>query len=163
MELWIILIIVAQFLNALVVVVDKYIVTTPELPRPSVYAFYVALLSAAASVIMLPISFTSLGDTFGDVLRPHSFEIGLKIFGFSILAGLCYVFGIILLFNALKRADASDVVPVVGASSALVTFFVGMFVFDFRQRNILSLRMPAEPWLQYSSDRDNNSQQNFHR
>jgi len=130
MELWIILVIIAQLLNALVVVIDKYIVTTPELPQPPVYAFYVALLSALTLLVILPLSFTPLSESFGGVEWPYSFEIGLRIFGHSLVAGLLYVAGIIMLFNALKRADASDVIPVVGSASAVVSFFMGTFFFN---------------------------------
>lgn len=115
MASWILLVVAAQFLYAIAVIIDKYVVTTPTLPRPAVYAFYVSLLSLVGLVVV----------PFGDVTLPSS-ENAL----YALLSGATYIFGILLLFSSLSRAEASDVIPVVGAASAVVTFFMQLYFFE---------------------------------
>ncbi len=115
MDFWILLVVAAQFLSAAVVLVDKFLVTHPTLPRPAVYAFYIAGLSIVA-VVVLP---------FGVVSIPT-----VAIGGYSLLAGFTYVIAILIFYSALQRADASDVVPVVGAAAAVTTFLFRFYVTD---------------------------------
>jgi len=115
MELWIFLVVAAQFLYAIAILIDKYLVSTPELPRPVVYAFYVAMLSLVALVVL----------PFGAVSIPSG-----GVFVYAVVSGVLYVLGILSLFTSLKRAEASDVVPIVGVASSLVAFIVQFFFFD---------------------------------
>jgi len=124
MSVWIILVVIAQFLNAIVAVVDKYIVTSKTVPRPIVYAFYITLLSAFSGVIFL---FSDIPVPLEGVSIP-SFEnveaLTATIALVSLLAGMAFFFALVGLFSALKRAAASDVIPVVGACSAVVVFLL---------------------------------------
>ena len=115
MEWWILLVVVAQFLFAIVTLIDKYLVSHPTLPRPAVYAFYVSLLS---SVALLVLPFVSI-----EVPDPY-------VAGFALLSGVAYVISILLLYSALQRADASDVVPVVGVAAAITTFVLRFYFID---------------------------------
>lgn len=100
----------AQALNACIVLIDKYIVTSTKVSRPSVYAFYVSIISGIV-VILLP---------FGKVHIPSAFILIL-----SFLIGITFVASILLLYSALKIASATDVVPWLAAVSTVTTFTLG--------------------------------------
>ncbi|MEX2053296.1 MAG: DMT family transporter [Candidatus Paceibacterota bacterium] len=106
-EYWIFLVLLAQFMNAVVVLVDRHLVRSPAIDKPIVYAFYVSVLSGVV-ILLLP---------FGVVLSPT-----IQVIQLSLLAGVSYTIFILLLYKSLKISDASDVAPVVGAVGALATF-----------------------------------------
>lgn len=120
---WIILAVGAQFILAVVSLVDKYIVTgAKETPRPFAYAYVTCLMSGASIVIYafsgLPIPLE--GVHFPDI-RNITFPT-LTVVAFSFLAAYTFFYALLSLFSALRDADTSDVIPVVGAVSALCTF-----------------------------------------
>lgn len=127
MELWIGLVIIAQLLYAITVVIDKYIVTNPEMPRPAVYAFYTSMLSIVA-VAVLPFGFFNFSSSIGSVEIPNTLHDTYVIFGYSLISGITYILGILLLFSALRRAEASDVIPIIGSTSALTIFLLTTFI-----------------------------------
>ena len=100
---WILVAVAAYFLNAVTPLIDKFLLGD-HIPNPTVYAFYVGLLSIVA-VIMAP---------FG-LIWP-----GTAQFLFSLVSGALFLFGLYVFFIALKRQEASRVVPVVGAFVPLV-------------------------------------------
>lgn len=124
MPVWILLVVGAQFINALVALIDKYIVSSPDLPRPFAYAFYISILSAFSVVVFLfedisvPLDGVAI-PSFANVTTPDNLVLGI-----SFLAGIALFGALVSLFSALRRADASDVVPVVGASSAITAFLL---------------------------------------
>ena len=126
MTLWIVLAVLAQFVNAIVALVDKYIVTDEKiLPRPFVYAFYVSVLSASA-IIVYVFSFVPSpipGLAFPDVRNIQAPT--LEVLGLSLLTAYTFFFALVSMFTALRKADASDVVPVIGAVSAIGSFGLG--------------------------------------
>lgn len=109
---WIYLVIIAQFISAIVVLVDKYLISSKSVGRPAVYAFYVGLLSGVV-IIILP---------FG-VLAPTS-----KIILTSLAIAFAYILSIFFLYSSLETADASDVAPVMGAVSALATLVFSFLI-----------------------------------
>lgn len=126
---WILLATAAQFLNALVALIDKRIVTDDKiLPRPFVYAFYTCLISGIWVIIyvisLLPFDFIDALHlpTFSHVLRPT-----LGVVALSFLAAYTFFTALVSMFTAFRTANASDVVPVVGATSAIVSFGLGYF------------------------------------
>lgn len=131
MHTWILLAVVAQFFNAFVAILDKYIVTHKRLlPEPFVYAFYTCVLSGAAIVIY---TFGALpspleGVSFPDIRNVH-FPT-LEVLGLSILSAYTFFYALVSMFKALQQADASDVVPVVGAVTAVVSFALAFFFLD---------------------------------
>lgn len=134
MYIWIGFIVVAQFLNAIVALVDKYIVTKPGLPKPVVYAFYVNILSAASLVVLL------LGDLLAPVLPSYeSFSIpklseltvpSVWMVIISVISGFVVLQALIALFKAFRQADASDVVPMVSAFTAITSYVLSHIFFD---------------------------------
>jgi len=124
MESWILIAVAAQVIAAVVALADKYIVSSDAaMPRPLVYAFYTCLLSGVWIIVfllgMLPLEFlTTLGiPSFRSVLTPTLYVAAL-----SVLAAYTFFIALVSLYTALRDADASDVVPVVGAISAVASF-----------------------------------------
>ncbi len=105
----------AQVLNACIVLIDKYIVTSTNISRPSAYAFYVGIISGVV-IILIP---------FGVIHTPSMFVIG-----FSLLIGFTFIASIILLYSALKIASATDVVPWLAAVSTVTTFLAGFVILE---------------------------------
>lgn len=128
---WIILAVIAQFLNAFVSIVDKRIISDDKiLPRPFVYAFYTCLVSGVWIIFyfisLLPLPFDGLHlPSFENVIRPS-----LEVVALSFLAAYTFFTALVSMFTALREGDASDVVPVVGATSAIATFGLGYFFLD---------------------------------
>ena len=128
MSLAIILVVIAQFLNAVVALVDKCVVSTRRVPQPSYYAFLISLLSALSIFVFLlgPIPLPVEGVTIPSFTNLEFPTLVVSMV--SLLAGAAFFFALWTLFSALRVADASDVVPVVGAVSALAAFPLGHFL-----------------------------------
>jgi drug/metabolite transporter (DMT)-like permease len=114
----IVFVFIGQFLNAVIVLIDKHIVTSTVVSRPSTYAFYVGLFSGFV-LLILP---------FGLVGTPDAFI--LKI---SLIIGFTFITSIFFLFSALKFANATDVVSWLAAISTIATFTLS---FLFLQENL---------------------------
>jgi drug/metabolite transporter (DMT)-like permease len=119
---WILLATAGQFLNALVAILDKYIVTDENiLPRPFVYAFYSCLITGFWVVIYLLGFIPGLSDlgapTFKNVQSPT-----IQVVGMSFLAAYTFFMALVSMYDGLKKADASDVMPVIGAVAAVSSF-----------------------------------------
>ena len=106
--------ILAQFINAVVALIDKHLITSrKEIADPTAYAFYVGLLSGVV-IIVAP---------FG-IKMPPSFSY----FGLSLASSVAFIFSILFMYKALKVSDASDVAPAIGALSALSSFIFGWLI-----------------------------------
>lgn len=121
---WLLLATAGQFINALVAILDKYIVSDEHaLPRPFVYAFYSCLITGFWVVIyaagLLP-GMADLGvPQFANVQSPT-----IQVVGMSFLAAYTFFMALVSMYDALKHADASDVMPVIGAVSAMSAFIM---------------------------------------
>jgi len=128
---WIILAVGAQFLNAIVALIDKHIVSDEKtFPKPFVYAFYTCLISGAWIGVyfigFLPFISEKLQvPSLTNVVRPT-----LEVVALSFLAAYTFFTALTAMFTALREHDASDVVPVIGAISALASFGLGYFFLD---------------------------------
>jgi drug/metabolite transporter (DMT)-like permease len=100
--IWLLLVIIAQLLYALVFIIDKYILSRP-LPHPIVYAFYVGILSI---VIWVLIPFGFYFPSFREVIL-------------LLLAGATQVAGWLFFYKALNRGEVSRVLPFVGGFIAV--------------------------------------------
>lgn len=115
MASWLYLAIGAQFLFALSTLIDKHIVArATHIGRPIVYAFYVSVLSSFV-IVLIP---------FGVRIPSASVFYLAGAYAFFFMLALYY------LYSALSVARASDVAPVVGAVSAIVTILAAMFLLD---------------------------------
>lgn len=133
MAVWILLAVAAQFLNAIVALLDKYIVTSERiLPQPFVYAFYTCALSGASILVYLlaavPVPLEGIAfPSLANVQFPT-----LEVIALSILAAYSFFYALVSMFTALQKADASDVVPVIGAVSAIGSYILGYLFLDAR-------------------------------
>lgn len=105
---WLVIAIIAYFLVALEVVLDKFMLSSNRVSHPAIYAFYSGVMSLFV-VVFIP---------FGVHWLPLNQII------FSLLAGIVFVYGILALFFAINKNEASQVMPVVGAMIPLTTFFL---------------------------------------
>lgn len=137
---WILLAVGAQFLNALVALIDKRIISDDKiLPKPFVYAFYTCLISGIWIILyfihFLPAPISNLPlPSFDNVHRPT-----LEVVALGILSAYTFFTALVSMFTALQKADASDVVPVVGATSAIASFGLGYFFFNTSVSNNFTL------------------------
>ncbi len=128
---WILLAVGAQFLNAIVAIIDKHIVSDEKtFPKPFVYAFYTCLISGAWVIVyffsLLPLPFGGLHiPSFANVVRPT-----LEVVALSFLSAYTFFTALMAMFGALKDHDASDVIPVIGSVSALGSFGLGYYFLD---------------------------------
>lgn len=119
---WILLATAGQFINAIVAILDKYIVTDERaLPRPFVYAFYSCLITGGWVFIYLLGLLPGL-DRIGVPQLANVQTPTIQVVGMSFLAGYTFFMALVSMYSALKKADASDVMPVIGAISAMTTF-----------------------------------------
>ena len=127
---WLLLATLGQFLNAIVAILDKFIVSDESiLPRPFVYAFYSCLLTGFWALIYL------LGVVPGlhELGFPSYKEIeapSLTVVAMSFLAAYTFFMALVSMFDALKHADASNVMPIIGSVSALSAFGMSYMFLD---------------------------------
>lgn len=112
MSTWFLFAIISQFMYAVVVLTDRFIVAKSVVSKPIVYTFYVSLLSIFA-VVALP---------FGVTLPTGRTAL------LSIAVAVSYVLSIYLLYESLKKSRPTEVVPVVGGVAAIAAF-VGSSLF----------------------------------
>lgn len=125
MSLWITLVVVGQFLQALVALFDKYIVTSETVVlRPLAYTFWISVLSSG-SILIYCFSWISVpvdGLDIPSFARIHA--PSLLVAALAITAGYSFFTALLSFFTALKENDTSDVVPVVGGLTALFTLIL---------------------------------------
>lgn len=132
---WILLAVFGQFLNAIVAIFDKYIVSDERaLPRPFVYAFYSCLLTgfwALIFVIGLIPGLSELGvPSLENVATPS-----IQVVALSFLAAYTFFLALVSMYNALKQVDASTVMPIVGSVAGLFTFGLSYIFLDAAHSN----------------------------
>ncbi len=129
MQTWLILVLVSQFILAIVSLVDKFILTSNKVPKPVVFAFFVGIVSVFSNVIFflgyLPLPFGLEFPTFKNIVAPD-----LTLIGHTLLSGYSFLLALIFSYGAYKKADASDVVPVVGSVNAIFTLILSYLVFS---------------------------------
>jgi len=105
---WLSVSIIAYLIIALGVIIDKFLLSSNRVSHPVVYAFYSGILSFFTIFVFLPgLHLVSLTDALG-----------------MFLFGIIFIYGVLLLFFAIKKSEASRVVPVVGAIIPLVTLAI---------------------------------------
>lgn len=119
---WIFLVVGAQVVNAVVAIADKYLVTDKkQLSSPFVYAYYTSLVTA----FWLLVYFLGFIPFFQDYGLPSLYNIKiptLEVVALAFFSAYTFFMALVSLYGTLKRADTSDVMPVVGAVSAISTF-----------------------------------------
>ena len=131
MQSWILIVAAAQLLYAVATIVDKYILTSKKVSKPFVYAFYVNILSIIPITLFFLSPFNlKIGSyalpVLSNVARPTASLIAM-----ALLSAYTGFYALLSLYTALKKADASDVTPVVGSISAIGTFALSfLFISD---------------------------------
>lgn len=119
---WIILATAGQFLNAIVAILDKYIVSDERLlPKPFVFAFYSCLITGFWVLIfligLLP-GLTGLGaPSLANIQSPT-----IQVIGMALLSAYAFFIALVSMYDALQRSDAATVIPVIGSVVALASF-----------------------------------------
>jgi uncharacterized membrane protein len=119
---WILLATAGQFLNAIVAILDKYIVSDEKLlPRPFVYAFYSCLVTGGWVAIFFLGWIPGLSEwglpSLENVKTPS-----IQVVGMAFLSAYTFFIALVSMYDALRRADASSAMPIIGSVSALSSF-----------------------------------------
>jgi len=113
--MWLIIVIVAYFLNALSAVVDKFLLTK-KIPQPAVYTLAIVTLGL-----------------FGLVLAPWGFGyISPFNFNIALIGGFAYSFALFALFKALTYNETSRITPLIGGLSPIFVFLFSYFILSER-------------------------------
>lgn len=127
---WIFLAAFGQFLNAIVALLDKHIVSDEKvLPRPFVYAFYSCIITGFWVVVYA----IGLIPGMEELGVPHLSNVQsptIQVVGMSFLAAYTFFMALVSMYDALKHADASDAMPVIGGISAISTFGMSYLFLD---------------------------------
>jgi drug/metabolite transporter (DMT)-like permease len=127
---WILLATAGQFLNAIVAVLDKYIVSDEKvMPRPFVYAFYSCLLTGFWAVIFV----VGLIPPFAAVGVPSLANVSfptIQVLSMAFLTAYTFFMALVSMYDALRQSDASVVMPIIGTVSALTTFGLSYVFLD---------------------------------
>jgi uncharacterized membrane protein len=127
---WILLATAGQFLNAIVAVLDKYIVSDEKvMPRPFVYAFYSCLLTGFWAVIFFLGLIPQLAELGMPSLTNVQFPT-IQVISMAFLSAYTFFMALVSMYDALKHSDASVVMPVIGTISALSTFGMSYLFLD---------------------------------
>ena len=127
---WIWLAVGGQFLNAVVAVLDKYIVSDDSaIPKPFVYAFYSCLLAGVWLAIFV-LSFIPIFAATG-LPRLSLVEIpSLQVVAMAFLAAYTFFLALVSMFDALKHDTPSNVMPVVGSVAAIASLGLNYLFLD---------------------------------
>jgi len=117
---WIIIAIFSYFLVALEIILDKFLLSSKRVSHPAIYAFYSGVLSLTALLVFSPFGFHLI--SFSNALM-------------SFAAGLVFTYGILCLFFAINKSEASQAIPVVGAVIPLTTYFLSLIFLGERLHN----------------------------
>ncbi len=132
---WLLLATAGQFLNAVVAILDKYIVSDKNnnaaVMRPFVYAFYTCILTGAWVLVyalgFLPFPANWHIPSLANVSHPS-----LVVVALALLAAYTFFMALVSMYDALKQADASDVMPVIGAVAGLASFGMNYYFLEGR-------------------------------
>lgn len=108
---WIVLSVAAYFLQAVAVVLDKFLLSG-RVQRPSTYAFWVGVFGLGAFVL-LPFGF---------------FVPASSVITNAVISGVAFTVGLFFLYGAIQAGEASRVAPIVGALSPIFTFLISRVV-----------------------------------
>jgi len=127
---WLSITLFAYFLNAIAMVIDKTLLKK-EIKNPFVYTFYIAGLGAVLIILAIPIAL---------IFKLSLVWPGASQFWISMLAGASFSIGLFLMFIALKREDASRLLPIIGG---LTPIFVLILAYFFINESLVSRQILA--------------------
>ena len=107
---WLVIATIAYFLLSLEIILDKFLLSSKRISHPIVYAFYSGTFGLFAFVFS-PFGFHAV-DPIEAIVR--------------FIAGIIFIYGMLALFFAINKSEASRVTPVVGAVVPIVLFFLAL-------------------------------------
>lgn len=107
---WLAITIFAYFLLAMEVVLDKFLLSSERVSHPAIYAFYSATTGLFA-LVFIPFGFHAI--SYADIF-------------FRLIGGIVFIYGMLALFFALNKSEASRVAPVVGAVVPMTVLFLSL-------------------------------------
>lgn len=113
---WLFITLLAYFFLALEVILDKFLLSSKRVSHPVIYAFYAGTVGLFA-LVFIPFGFHAIN--FSDFI-------------FRALAGIIFIYGMLSLFFALEKSEASRVIPVVGAVVPVIIFFFSIVLLGER-------------------------------
>lgn len=132
---WLLLATFGQFLNAVVAILDKYIVSEKNhevaVMRPFVYAFYTCILTGAW-VLVYALGFLPFPQNWHVPSLANVGHPSLVVVALALLAAYTFFMALVSMYDGLKQAHASDVMPVIGAVSGLASFGMNYYFLDGR-------------------------------
>jgi drug/metabolite transporter (DMT)-like permease len=129
MQLWLLIVIIAQVIYSFVALMDKYIITSKKIQKPFFYGFFVSSLSVIPIFLYALSTFEIKIGAFAMPLMKNVGSPDVPILAMAFVAAFAGFNGLVSLYRALRLADASDVIPVVGSLSAVGTFILSFVVF----------------------------------
>ena len=111
--LWLYLALIAYFINAIVFVIDKYLLAS-HIPKYHAYAFGVSILSLSSFLLM----------PFGVSWQ------GLGYFWTAFSSGAAFFVGLVFLYKAIKESDVSIAATQTGAMGAIFTYIFSIFILN---------------------------------
>ena len=110
---------IGYLLLAVCFILDKFLLKK-SIPKPSVYAFYMAILSSGVLVL---IPFGVQWVSFGFFLR-------------SIVFGIIFIWALVYFYKAVKKNQISKVAPLVGTVTQIATFFLAVIFLNHSISNL---------------------------
>ncbi|MFA5777739.1 MAG: EamA family transporter [Parcubacteria group bacterium] len=101
----------SYFLGALTIILDKFLLGSKRITSAPVYSFFIALFGIFAVAFIPFVGF--------------SIPSGWQIF-LSLLGGALFSYGILALYFAIQKSEASRVSPIVGAVIPVATYFLSL-------------------------------------
>lgn len=109
--LWLYLALIAYFINAVVFIIDKYLLAAP-IPKYHAYTFGVSILSLAA-VLLIPFGITWQGASY---------------FFISLISGAAFFIGLMFLYQSIKSSDVSVAATQTGTLGAIFTYIFSIYI-----------------------------------
>ena len=103
--LWLYLALIAYFINSIVFIIDKYLLSG-HIPKYHAYAFGVSILSLSA-VFLIPFGVSWPGFTY---------------FYTAVFSGAAFFIGLMFLYKSIKESDVSIAATQTGTMSAIFTY-----------------------------------------
>jgi len=110
-HLWLYLAVIAYFLEAMVFVIDKFLLST-KINSPIAYAFYAAVISVVA-VVLIP---------FGVTLPP------LWNLTSALVSGLFFFLAMVYLYRSIHEIDVLEATPVISVVTAITTILLNLIL-----------------------------------
>jgi drug/metabolite transporter (DMT)-like permease len=112
---WFLVALIAYFLNAVAMTVDKTLLKKGGIENPVVYTFYIAALGSVLMIFIIP---------FGFFLPSPIVMVA------ALLAGAVFAWALVLMFGALAKDDATRVTAAIGGLVPVFVFILAWFILE---------------------------------